>query len=67
MHTGGRGGGGGRSKKLAHKNAIKDEKGKKVDPLLVFLTTPSTTPKKNLAKTPRNPLWISNYCASVKG
>ncbi len=54
---GGEGGGVLSSKQLSHKNAIKHEKGKKsgppAPPLLDFLTTPSTLPKKNLAKTPR--------------
>jgi hypothetical protein len=50
-----RGGGAGvRSEKLSHNNAIKHERGDPLD----FLTTHSTPPKNNFAKTPRPP-WIS--------
>jgi hypothetical protein len=59
-----------RSKKLSHKNAIKQKKGKKSGPPpLDFLTTPSTPLKEFGQKTkdplPRHPPWISNYCASM--
>jgi hypothetical protein len=59
--TTGPGGRGVRSEKLSNKNAIKHEKSW---PPLDFLTTPST-PLKEFGPNPKDPSWISNYCASM--
>jgi hypothetical protein len=57
-HKGGGGGYGPKNCHIKNKNAIKHEKS--------FCDNPNQVPpKKNLAKTPRNPLWISNHCASL--
>jgi hypothetical protein len=51
------------SEKLSHKNAIKDEKRKKRGPHR-FSDNPKY-PLKRIWPNPKNPPWISNYCASM--
>jgi hypothetical protein len=59
MQTGG-GGEAGKVQICGRKNTIKHEKWD----LFYFLTTPST-PSKEFVLNPKDPLWVSNYCAPM--